>query len=253
MMLVDTHVHLQHSKYAGDLDAVLERAAEAGIGKMVVASYDLPASREAVRLAGEVEGCYAAVGIHPHSAGDVTPEVMEKLESLAAAPRVVAVGETGLDYHYMYSPREAQLAALEAHLVLSERLGKPVIIHDREAHDDMLAALAGYPVDRLGGVWHCFSGDLSLAERIMDKGWYLGIGGIVTFSKELAEIVRHLPLERIVLETDAPYLAPAPHRGQRNEPAWTAIIAARVAAIKETDAAVVAQVTSANAAALFRI
>ena len=252
-MLIDTHVHLQHPEYGNELHAILARAAIAGVEKMVVASYDLSSSREAVKIAEEVEACYATVGIHPHAAKDVSREMMEELERLASSSRVAAVGETGLDYHYMHSSKAAQLASLEAHLELCERQGKPIIIHDREAHDDMLTALEGFPVNRLGGVWHCFSGDLLLAEKIMAKGWYLGIGGIVTFSKELAEIVRQLPLERIVLETDAPYLAPVPYRGRRNEPAWTATIATRVAEIKGTDAETIAEVTSANAAALFRI
>lgn len=252
-MLVDTHVHLQHPEYGADLHAVLTRAAIAGVEKMVVASYDLSSSREAVKIAEEVEACYAAVGVHPHAAKDVSREIMEELERLASSSRVVAVGETGLDYHYMHSSKETQLASLEAHLEMCERQSKPIIIHDREAHNDMLAALKGFSVNRLGGVWHCFSGDLALAEKIMARGWYLGIGGIVTFSKELAEIVRQLPLERIILETDAPYLAPVPHRGRRNEPAWTATIADMVAAIKGTDTETVAEVTSANAAALFRI
>ena len=168
-MLIDTHVHLQHPEYGNELHAILARAAIAGVEKMVVASYDLSSSREAVKIAEEVEACYATVGIHPHAAKDVSREMMEELERLASSSRVAAVGETGLDYHYMHSSKAAQLASLEAHLELCERQGKPIIIHDREAHDDMLTALEGFPVNRLGGVWHCFSGDLLLAEKIMAK------------------------------------------------------------------------------------
>lgn len=251
MELVDTHAHIQHRKYADDLEAVLQRSRAAGVTRIVVASSDLTSSRQAAALAASHEDVFAAVGIHPNETARADEDAMAELAELALLPGVVAIGETGLDYHYQHSCRNDQLRSLSAHLELAERAALPIIIHDREAHEDVWAAVQSFPVARLRGVWHCFSGDLAFAERAATAGYYLGIGGILTFSTELAEVIRAMPLERIVLETDAPYLAPVPYRGQRNEPARTAVIAARIAEIKGCSLEEVAEMTTANAISLF--
>lgn len=246
----DTHCHLNHPHFAPDVVPVWQRARAAGVHYAVIVGYDLPSSQSAVQVATQLEGCFASVGIHPHDATGCDHRALQQLEHLATHSRIVALGEIGLDYYRNLSPREAQQQAFHQQLQLAQRLQLPVIIHCRDAYDDLLDILAQYP---LRGVLHCFSGDLHHAQRAVEMGWYLGIGGVVTFpnAHTLREVVRQVPVERLLLETDAPYLAPVPHRGKRNEPSYVPLIGQAVAALKGMPPEELAQKTTENALRLF--
>ena len=233
--MTDTHAHLNHRDFARDLAAVVERARASGVQRMIVVGYDLPSSRQAVALAERENGVFAAVGVHPHDAGACSPDAFAELRELACSPRVIGIGETGLDYYRNLSSKEAQQASLHAHLELAAEIGLPVILHNREAQADLLRLLAeASRQTKAGRVWHCFSGDAEDAQRALDLGLFLGLGGPVTFenAKHLREVVAELPLDRILLETDCPYLSPHPHRGQRNEPARLPLIAEELARLR---------------------
>jgi len=252
--LVDTHCHLDAPQFNGDREVVIQRALAAGI-QIITMGTDLNSSEQAVQLAQKY-GIFSAVGIHPHEAhrfvkGDrLDPEVLARLESLLQEDRVVAVGEIGLDYFKEYSPRQAQRIAFQEQLALAERLQRPVIIHNRDAEDDVLNVLRD---GRAFGVVHSFTGDLALAHEILKLGLYVGINGIVTFPKSqaLQETAAVIPLERLLIETDSPYLAPVPHRGKRNEPLYVRQVAECVAKLRRLPLEKVAEVTATNAQELF--
>jgi len=229
MRWTDTHCHLNHEQLLPDWETVLFRAHQAGVERLILIGYDLPSSERAVRLAEQSSALWAAVGIHPHDATRCTPEALTRLRELSQHPRVVAIGEIGLDFYHDLSPREAQYDALHAQLTLAQEQGLPVVIHCREAYDPLLDVLKQYP--RVRGVLHCFSGTKAHAERGLAMGYYLGIGGIITFknAEALRAVVQTVPRDRLLLETDAPYLAPHPYRGERNEPAYLPLIAQTVA------------------------
>lgn len=252
-MIIDTHTHLNDPAFAGDLETVLERAATAGVVAMIVAGYDLPSSRQAVALAERHPALWAAVGVHPHDAQAFTPAVREELHRLATHPRVVAIGETGLDFYYNHSPRETQIAAFEAHLALAAEAGLPVIVHDRDAHTETLTLLQRWAGPGRAGVLHNFSGDLDMAHTAIALGFWLGIGGPVTYKKadRLREIVRHLPATCLLVETDSPYLAPQPQRGQRNEPAYIRHIVNAIANVRQMSVEEVTILTETNTRQLF--
>ena len=254
MILVDTHAHLDFPQFADDLSQTLDRAREAGVVAIVNAGVSLETSECAIALAEHFPEVHAAVGVHPHDARDLDADALRRLEELAAHPRVVAVGETGLDYVRKLSSPEAQRRAFAAHARLAVRLGLPVIVHNRSADEDVLAVLEEVAAGgTLRGVMHCFSGSAETARRAVELGLYIAVGGVVTFPSAgaLREAVKEVPFDRLVLETDAPYLAPQPVRGKRNEPAYIAHTANAVAALLEQDADDVARIASNNAAELF--
>jgi TatD DNase family protein len=253
-MLIDSHAHLEMTAYDGDREAVLARAAKAGVGAIVTVGTTLPDAVKAVTLAGRYDSVYAAVGIHPHEAGQIGGETYDTLRKLARQPKVIAVGEIGLDFFYNHSPREVQLLRFREQLALAEELDLPVIIHDRDAHAETLAVLDEY-AGRLRGVLHCFSGDLVMARTCLARGFHLSIAGPVTYrnADRLREVAREAPLERLLVETDAPYLAPQPHRGKRNEPAYVVQTAECLAGVRGITLAEVARQTTANACRLFGI
>jgi len=245
-MLVDTHVHLNSPEFAADLDAVLERAAAAGVQRFLCPGYDLASSRAAARLAGGSAGIAAAVGVHPHDARSYDDAVESELESMLTWPGVVAVGETGLDYHYDHSPRDQQQEALRRHLRLARRHGLPVIVHNRESDADMVRIL-GEEGAGLRIVLHAYAGSAALAALQPRLDLFFGVGGFLTFRKHpLAERVRELPRRALLLETDAPYLSPQPLRGQRNEPARVEIVARRLGELLGMSLADVADLTTGN-------
>jgi TatD DNase family protein len=253
--LFDTHAHLHFPEFAGDLDAVLARARAAGVRRMVTIGTDVATSRAAAALAAREPDVWAAVGIHPHEAADADEAALTEIESLASAPGVVAIGETGLDFFRDRSPREAQTRAFTAQVALARRLGKPVLVHCRDAHAETLALLAADgPLER-GGIMHCFSGDVALARRCIELGLLVSLAGPVTYPKPgaLPDVARAIPADRLVVETDCPFLPPQPYRGQRNEPAYLAITAARVAELRGEPLADLARRMSENARALFRL
>lgn len=253
MRLVDTHAHLDDRDYAADREAVIARASAESIG-IVTVGVHVRSSEEAVRLAARHSTVWAAVGVHPHDAKRLDAAGLARLEVLAGEGRVVAIGEIGLDYYRDLSPRDVQRRALREQFALARRLSLPVVLHNREATADLLAILDEAPLPK-GGVVHSFLGDRDLAEAFLERGFHLGIGGPVTFGKNAiqSEAVAAIPLERILLETDCPYLTPVPHRGKRNEPLYVRHVAEAVGRIKGVSVEKVARQTTENARALFRL
>jgi TatD DNase family protein len=253
--LVDTHAHLHFPEFAGDLEAVLERARAAGVRCMVTIGTDVESSRAAVALAGREPDVWAAVGIHPHAAGQADEAQLAEIERVAAAPRVVAIGETGLDFFRLLSPRDAQERLFRAQLALARRLRKPVLVHCRDAYAETLAILAEAPAGEAGGIMHCFSGDAGEARRCLDLGLFISLAGPVTYPKAraLPEVAKLVPADRLVVETDCPFLPPQPYRGKRNEPAYLAVTAARVAELRGEPLEELASRMSENARTLLRL
>jgi TatD DNase family protein len=250
--IIDTHAHLDTEAYAADLDDVLTRAADACVTRIVSAGQNEATSLATLDLAAHHAIVAPAVGVHPHEAKDAGD--LTWLEALATRESVIAIGEMGLDYHYDFSPREVQREIFARQLDLAGRLGLPAIIHCRESEDDIAAALRRHFDKSRLAVIHCWTGAYDAAAAFIDEfGVYLGIGGAVTFKNahDLHEAVKRLPLDRLVLETDCPYMTPAPHRGKRNEPAYAALTCRRVAELRGTDEETIAAATTANAQRLF--
>jgi TatD DNase family protein len=253
-ILIDSHAHIYYRDYAGDFDEMLKRAADAGVGAMVVVGTDIESSRESVELAEKYPQMYAAVGIHPHDAGRVTEQCYEVIRDLArSSTKVVAIGEIGLDFYRDLSPREEQEPVFRRFLRLANELEMPVVIHDRDAHERVLAILREERVRR--GVLHCFSGDAAMAAEAITMGLYLSIPGTVTYpsNEALRDVVRSIGIDRLLVETDCPYLTPVPHRGKRNEPAYVRLAAEKVAETKGLSLEDVARVTTKNCQNLFGI
>jgi TatD DNase family protein len=255
MPLVDTHAHLNDPKYESDIDQVISRAIEAKVEKIIVCGSDIHSSRLAVNLAAKYPAIYATVGVHPHESKLFEVQSLRLIEELARRPKVVAIGEIGLDFHYDLSPRARQMEAFEAQLSLADKLNLPVILHSRAAEREVLNVLAGPRQKMVRGVLHCFGGDEAQADEALSLGLHIGVDGPVTFktSARTARVVNVCPLDRILLETDCPYLTPEPHRGHRNEPAFLLLIAKRVAEIKGTSFTNVVEQTTRNAEALFKL
>ena len=253
-MLFDTHTHIQMRQFASDRAGVVSAALEAGISHMLVPGTDVETSRDAIALAREYPGqIFAAVGTHPHDASTLTPEALAAERELSASPEIVAIGEIGLDYYRDLSPREVQREALVAQFELARERDLPIILHNRESHEDMIALLRAHG-QGLRGVFHCFIGDRAMARDALDLGFYLSFAGPLTFPKnvELREVAAWAPLDRILVETDSPYLTPPPFRGKRNEPRHVALVARGLAEARGMPFDEVAAATTANAIALFR-
>jgi TatD DNase family protein len=254
MVLFDTHAHLHVPEYADDLDAVLARAREAGVRAMVTIGTERESNRAAVAMAAAHPRIWATVGIHPHDSAQAVDGDFDEMERLARSdPRVVALGEMGLDFHFDHSPRDVQAVVLRRQLELARHVGKPVVLHCRDAHDEILAILAEARVE--AGVMHCFSADVAVARRCLDLGLLISLAGPVTYknARALPDVARFVPGDRVVIETDCPYLPPTPHRGKRNEPAWVALTARHVAGLRGEDPEAFAAQTSENGARLFGI
>ena len=253
-ILIDSHAHIYYRDYADDFDEMLRRAADAGVGAMLVVGTDIESSRQSVELAEKYPQLYAAVGIHPHDAGRVTEACYDVIRELAlASPKVVAIGEIGLDFYRDRSPRDEQEIVFRRFLRLALELDLPVIIHDRDAHDQVLTCLREEQVHR--GVLHCFSGDSAMAKEAVDMGFYISIPGTITYpsNEALRDVVRATSMDRMLVETDCPYLSPVPHRGKRNEPAYVRLAAERVAEVKGLALADVSRITTKNVRDLFGI
>lgn len=255
LVLVDTHAHLVDERYDRDRKEVLERARSAGVAAIVNVGYNLDSSRSSVALAQDYDFVFAAVGVHPHDAARAPAGYLDELLGLAGRGKVVAIGETGLDYFRNLSPREEQKRVFREHLALAKELDLPVIIHDREAHGDLLAVLQKDGPGRAGGVLHCFSGSWEMASVCLEMGFYISVAGVVTYpqSARLREIVARLPLERLLVETDCPYLTPAPWRGRRNEPACVRRVVECIADLRGMPPGELALITAQNARTLFRL
>jgi TatD DNase family protein len=256
--LIDTHTHITFPEFEKDFDKVLKRAKKAGIEYMIaIGSGDgAEGNQKAVDLAKKYSNIYATVGIHPNEASLLGSEYISTVRELLKNEKVVAVGEIGLDYYRKHTPQKIQIERFEQLLEVAAEAKLPVSIHDREAHKDTLFAIRKKADTQLGGVFHCFSGDVAIAREALDIGYMIAIPGIVTFGKkanELVDVVKYVPIEKIVLETDSPYLAPVPYRGKRNEPAYVEHIARKVAEIKGLSFEDVARITTLNAKRLFRL
>jgi TatD DNase family protein len=255
--LIDTHCHLDMDAYADDLVSVIRAAAACGVDGIITVGIDLDSSKQAVAIARRFPRVWASAGIHPHNAADAGPAQYKKLAALATDKenKVVGYGEIGLDYARNYAPAEVQQKAFSAQLGLARELDLPVIIHDRDAHEDTLRLLRENGPFPAGGVMHCFSGDSDLARQVMDLGFYVSIPGIVTFSKSgvLQQVARDIPLTRMLLETDGPFLAPVPFRGKTNRPEYLLHTAQKVAELRDIPLSEVARQTSRNACTLFHL
>jgi len=254
-MLIDSHAHLDMDDFDRDREDVLKRALEAGVGHIVCIGIDLISSGDALNLARTYPYLSASVGSHPHNAESCTPSDLDQLASLASDPNVVAWGEIGLDYFRGYSSTEAQLRIFQEQLGRANDLNLPVIIHDREAHDAVYTILKGMGKGERRGVIHCFSGDLNLAEAFIDLGYFISIPGTVTYKNalQIKEVAVSIPLSRLLIETDSPYLAPVPKRGKRNEPAYVQFTAMEIARLRNIPFEGVARQTTENAKALFHL
>ena len=255
MMLFDTHAHLHFPDFAEDLDAVLDRARAAGLRGMVTIGTDRESNRATVALANRHADIWASVGIHPHDAAAATEADFEEMERLAREPRVVGLGEMGLDFFRDLSPRDVQERVFRRQIAMARRVRKPAIIHCRDAHPETLALLAEERVEEVGGVMHCFSADVEVAKRCLDLGLMISLAGPVTYknARALPDVARYVPMDRLVVETDCPYLTPTPHRGTRNEPAYVALTAAHVAGLRGVDPAALGSALTRNAARLYNL
>ncbi len=253
-MPVDSHTHLEMPEFDDDRDEVVERARNAGIEFMVTVGTNIAYCKEVIALADRYAEVYAAVGIHPHDVKEIGKGAYEEIRGLARMKKVVAYGEIGLDFFRNRSPRDVQIRRFGEQLELAADIGLPVIIHDRDAHREILEILGPWR-GKLRGIFHCFSGDRAMAKKCLDMGFYISVPGTVTFEKAdtLRDVVRYVPIEYLLVETDAPYLTPQPHRGKRNEPAYVVHTVEKVAEVKELSTEDVGAATTANAKVIFRI
>ena len=253
-MLFDTHAHLDDQAFDQDRRELIARLPQAGIGLVMNPGCSLASSRNAAALAREYDFLYAAVGSHPDAADEVTPQVLDAYRQLCRDnPKVLAIGEIGLDYHYEDIPRQRQLAAFRDQMALAQELGLPVIVHEREAHADGMAVVEEFP--QVTGVFHCYSGSVEMAQWLVSRGWYIGFTGVLTFknARKAVEVAQQLPLDRIVLETDCPYMSPEPYRGKRNDPSRLPFMAQKLAQLRGLSAEEVAAITTENGRRLYRL
>lgn len=252
-MYIDTHAHLNFKAFANDYEAAIERAQKAGVTAIINVGSNLETSKKAIEMAEKFPQCFAAVGLHPIHTEDEKFDEKEFLK-LAKNKKVVAIGETGLDYYHDKNSADLQKEILQKHINIAHQVGKPLILHCREANDDMLSLLISQNLN-LAGVFHCFPGDWAMAQVVLDLGLYLSFTGLITFSKNYTNltVVKEAPLEKIMIETDCPYLTPELYRGQRNEPAFVIEVAKKIAEIKKISLDEVAKQTSKNAIELFKL
>jgi TatD DNase family protein len=254
-MLIDSHCHIDDARFDTDREAMMTRARMVGVTHFVTIGCDIETSREAAKLAQQYPYIAATVGVHPHEVKRIEPGWYDELRSLARNPGVVAYGEIGLDYHYDHSPREIQRLRFREQVQLARELRLPIVIHTREAQEDTIAILKEEKAHELGGVFHCFSGDAWLAKDALDLGFYLSFSGVITFQNAsmLRDIVKTVPMDRVLVETDAPYLTPVPHRGKRNEPAYVRHVADKIAELHGFSVQQVDDATTQNTKRLFQI
>ena len=253
--LIDTHAHLEMPQFDGDRDEVIKRTVESGISLIIDVGSDLSGSRTALELARRYDFIYASAGIHPHEVKGVTIETYKEVRKLLSDPKVVAVGEIGLDYYKDYSPRDIQQREFINQIRIAKEFKKPVIVHSRDAREDTLKILKDEKVSEIGGIMHCFSGDEEMARRCMDMGFYISFAGPVTYpnADKLRKVVKSIPTNRLLTETDCPYLAPQQMRGKRNEPAYVRYVAEKIAEVKGLSLEDIERIIELNVYNLFRI
>ena len=252
-MLFDTHAHLNDPAFDSDRPLLMASLAEKGIGLVMNAGCSLESSKDIIQMAEQYPWLYASVGSHPDSADEVNDAVIAEYRALCQHPKVKAIGEIGLDYYYEDIPREVQKQAFRMQMALAKELDMPVIIHEREAHDDGMRIIKEFPT--VHGVFHCYSGSAEMARQLVNMGWYIGFTGVLTFknARKAVETAKSIPLDRIVLETDCPFMAPEPYRGKRNDPGYLPKMAEKLAEIRGISYAEVEEITTENAKRLYRI
>ncbi|QFT87109.1 putative deoxyribonuclease YcfH [Bacillus sp. THAF10] len=254
-MLFDTHVHLNADQYSEDLEEVINRAKEEKVENMVVVGFDKKTINKAMELVEAYDFLYAAIGWHPVDAIDMTEEDLAWIEELTHHEKVVAIGEMGLDYHWDKSPKDVQKEVFRKQIALAKKVKLPIIIHNRDATADVVQILREENAQEVGGIMHCFTGSLEVAKECMEMNFYISFGGPVTFknAKKPKEVVKEIPLDKLLIETDCPYLTPHPYRGKRNEPSYVRLVANEIAELREMSVEEVAEKTTANAKKLFGI
>ncbi|RCW63063.1 TatD family hydrolase [Saliterribacillus persicus] len=254
-MLFDTHVHLNVSHFKDDQQEVMKRAEEAGVKYMVVVGFDHETIPKAIKLAEDNENIYAAVGWHPVDAVDFMNKELQWLEELAEHPKVVALGEMGLDYHWDKSPKDIQKDVFKQQIQLAKKVKLPIIIHNREATEDIIEVLEQENAAEVGGIMHCYNDSVEYVDACLAMNFYISLGGPVTFKNATLpkEVAKYVPLDRLLIETDCPFLAPHPYRGKRNEPAYVSLVAEKIAELRELDVKKVEEETTKNACRFFGI
>lgn len=254
-MLIDTHAHLNAPQFDEDRQQVIERAQQNGIRRIINVGFNRETIPSSIALAEQYDFIYSTVGWHPTDAKDMLPEDLEWIESLCRHEKVVAIGEIGLDYYWDTSPKEVQDRVFREQIRLARKVGMPIVIHNRDAHHDVVQTLREEKAAEVGGVMHCYSGSWETAKLCLDMNFYISFGGPVTFknAKQPKEVLKNVPLDRLLIETDAPYLAPHPYRGKRNESAYVRLVAEEAAEIKGISVEELAEITTRNALALFRL
>ena len=252
-MLFDTHAHLNDPAFDEDRDTLLETFKDAGVGLVLNAGCSLESSHDCIALAEKYPWIYCSVGTHPDTADEVNEEVLETYRQMCKHPKVKAIGEIGLDYYYETIHRETQMRAFRMQMELARELDMPVIVHERDAHNDGMTIVKEFP--KVSGVFHCYSGSAEMARQLVKLGWYIGFTGVLTFknARKAVETAASIPLDRIVLETDCPFMAPVPYRGKRNHPGLLPYMAQRLAEIRGMDVEEIIRITTENAKRLYRI
>ena len=254
-MLIDTHVHLNADHYDEDLDEVIERAREAGVTHFVVIGFDNKTIDRTMDLIDKYDDVYGVIGWHPVDAIDCTDADLVRIEELSQHPKIVGIGETGLDYHWDKSPKDVQKEIFIKQIEMAKRVSLPIVIHNREATADVVDILESHGAEEIGGIMHAFSGSPEIADRVLKMNFMISLGGPVTFknAKQPKEVAKHVPLDKLLIETDAPFLTPHPYRGKRNEPAYVKLVAEQIAELREISYEEVAKATSENAKKLYNI
>lgn len=254
-MLIDTHVHLNADQYDDDLEEVIERAREAGVTHFVVIGFDNKTIDRTMSLIDTYDDVYGVIGWHPVDAIDCTDDDLKRIEELSKHPKIVGIGETGLDYHWDKSPKDVQKKIFKAQIELAKRVNLPIVIHNRDATGDVVDILESEGAAEVGGIMHAFSGSPEIADRVLKMNFMISLGGPVTFknAKQPKEVAKYVPLDKLLVETDAPYLTPHPYRGKRNEPAYVKLVAEQIAELREISYEEVAKATSENALKIYNI
>lgn len=251
--MIDTHCHIDFPEFDRDREEVVVQAVEYGVDRLINIGVDAPSSRRSFALANQYDNIYCTVGVHPHDSKTLTPEFLQEMETMAENPKVVGIGEIGLDFYRDLSPRDTQKQAFIAQLDLAVNLDLPVVIHVREAVDEALAIIQPYG-GRLSGVFHCFPGTIEQADRLAGMGFHISVNGVITYKNaRMARVARDADLDMLLIETDCPFLTPAPHRGKRNVPAYVKLVCAKLAELREAKITDMERITTRNAEKLFRL
>ena len=253
--MIDSHAHYDDEQYNDDRDMILSKMKSDGVECIINPASNLESAKKSILLSEKYDFIYAAVGVHPHDAGTCTDDVLNEIYTLSKHPKVVAIGEVGLDYYYDFSPREVQKDCFIKHIRLAKEAKLPLIIHDREAHQDILNIVVQEKAQEVGGVFHCFSGGIQMAEQVINLGFYVSLGGAVTFknAKKPVAVAGYLPLDKLLVETDCPYMAPVPFRGKRNHSAYVRYVIEKIAEIKKLSFDEIEQKTSKKKKKLFSL